>query len=591
MCKIIYIIVENKKEKNRMKKRTRGIVALLIAFMIIQVNGVTVLADNNTEKKLPSNPVHHCTEKNDGSDYTEWSYVYFGSYPQTEVKGEELTDDIINAVYTNGDTVINGVKYRRISIADVNNVDNFGNDRVYRYFKWEPIKWKVLHSSESELFVMSDMGLDCKDFDGPSLRWKESYLRDWMRETFYYAAFSESEQGAVIKQNVITGSYSSEDNIYLLSVEEATNLEYGFCPNADVYSASRRTELSDYSSAMGAIYGHWLRSYGKAMGCVAVVYGGGSVSAMGYPVEEANPMAVAPVMHLDAASNLWTLVDDGDIGNSDNGSNTNNNGTTGESNSDNDNEKAVVNLSLDKSAIYFDAVGKSETLTATVTPETQAITWNSDTPQVATVQNGVVTAIGNGTAVITATAGDKTASATVTVSQKTNKISLLLNGQTVSGKLKAKVKKSYNFKANVEPLNVDAKNRKVMWQTSDKKIATVKNGKVTIKKSGTVTITAKTADGKTAKVKLKASKNTVKVEKIKITGKTAMKAKSKQNLKLTITPATADNSKVTWSSSDKKIATVDKNGKVTAKKKGTVTITAKAKDGSGKKGTIKIKVK
>lgn len=251
----------------------------------------------------------------------------------------------------------------------------------------------------------------------------------------------------------------------------------------------------------------------------------------------------------------------------------------------------IGTLTLNTSAIHFDAIGETENLTVLGIPQSLSVTWSSSNPSVAVVKDGTVTATGNGTAVITATAGIQSASADVTVSQRANKISLTLNGQPVSGTLKARVKKSYSFKAKVEPANADSKNKKVTWKSSNSKIATIKNGKVTIKKAGTVTITAKTGDGKTAKIKLKSAKNPVKVAKVSISGNKSMEVKSRQNLKLAITPATADNSKVTWSTSDKKIAQVDKNGKVTAKKKGTVTITAKAKDGSGKKGTIKIKVK
>ena len=87
------------------------------------------------------------------------------------------------------------------------------------------------------------------------------------------------------------------------------------------------------------------------------------------------------------------------------------------------------------------------------------------------------------------------------------------------------------------------------------------------------------------------NKKTVKVKKIKIIGKKKMKVKGKQKLKVKVLPLKATNKKVTWKSSNKKIATVNKKGLVVAKKKGTVVITAKAKDKSNKKGKIKIKIK
>lgn len=64
-------------------------------------------------------------------------------------------------------------------------------------------------------------------------------------------------------------------------------------------------------------------------------------------------------------------------------------------------------------------------------------------------------------------------------------------------------------------------------------------------------------------------------------------------LKSVVSPSNARNKAVNWSSSNKKYATVSSKGVVTAKKAGkgkTVTITAKAKDGSNKKATIRIRI-
>lgn len=280
-------------------------------------------------------------------------------------------------------------------------------------------------------------------------------------------------------------------------------------------------------------------------------------------------------------------------------------GTNETPNKPSDKKVESVKVGVDKVTLY--SLGETAKVTATVTPadaKNKAVKWASSNNAVVTVdQSGKVTAKGNGTAVVTATAQDgsaKSGSVTVTVKQKAHKVVLSLKGQNLKNKaaLKATYKKSYTFKATVTDAGgskVTSGNEKITWKSSNKKIATVKsNGKVTAKKkAGTVTITAKTADGKSASVKLKVSKKAVKVTKVKVTGSKKMNLKTKktQTLKATVTPVTAANQKVTWKSSNKKIATVSSKGKVKVKKAGKVKITATAKDGSKKKATITITVR
>ena len=185
-------------------------------------------------------------------------------------------------------------------------------------------------------------------------------------------------------------------------------------------------------------------------------------------------------------------------------------------------------------------------------------------------------------------------------SQAPKAAALSLNGQKLKDNavLKVTFKKKYAFKASV----TDAEGRditgssNVSWSSSNRKVATVSpSGKVTVKKkAGIVTITASTDNGKTARIKLKAGKGIVKASKVKITAESKtmnLKTRKTQTLKAVVSPASAANRKVTWKSSNKKIATVNSKGKVTAKKAGTVKITATAKDGSKKKAVIKIKIR
>lgn len=225
-------------------------------------------------RELPANPVHHCTKVNNDTDTTDWSYVYFGSYPQTEVTGDALTAAITGASYDeNGDAWVGGTKYRRIKKSDANNSHSgthyfqWGSDEEYHYFKWERIKWRVLQNNGSTLFVVADKGLDCKDYNEEytPVTWENCTLRNWLNSDFYGTAFGSAEQGAIVGQTVVNednpdygieGGNDTTDNIFLLSIGEAANPEYGFCEDDSIYSVSRRMQASDYAQARG---GGWRR--------------------------------------------------------------------------------------------------------------------------------------------------------------------------------------------------------------------------------------------------------------------------------------------------------------------------------------------
>ena len=303
------------KKKIRMGKKLISLLLAVVMFFTVQGESVCVEAVGT---EPPANPVHHCTKENDGSDYTDWSYVYFGSYPQTEVKGAALTVAITGAGYdADGDAWVSGTKYRRISKIDTE-YDYFFGESEYRYFKWEPIKWRVLRNDGTTLFVMADQGIDCKDYHEQynSITWEGCTLRNWLNDIFYNTAFSSSEQEMVVQQDVVNENHSeygtpggngTKDKIYLLSSSEALNPENGFCEDSDTYSASRRMQPSDYAHAMGVgtrndITGgndncNWLlRSPGEYTNTVMYVGGGGDLGDSGRTHYDYD--AVVPVLHI-----------------------------------------------------------------------------------------------------------------------------------------------------------------------------------------------------------------------------------------------------------------------------------------------------
>ena len=118
------------------------------------------------------------------------------------------------------------------------------------------------------------------------------------------------------------------------------------------------------------------------------------------------------------------------------------------------------------------------------------------------------------------------------------------------------------------------------WTSSSSRIASVNSyGKVTAKKAGTATITAKVNNGEAS------CKVTVKKTEVSIS-KASISIERGESFKLSAT--TSNNSPVTWKSSHISVATIDENGIVTGKKPGVSTITATA---DGSKATCKVKVK
>jgi uncharacterized protein YjdB len=248
----------------------------------------------------------------------------------------------------------------------------------------------------------------------------------------------------------------------------------------------------------------------------------------------------------------------------------------------------VTDIKLNK--ITTIVKGETITLKATVSPDDatdKTVTWKSDNTKVATVdeQTGKVTAVSTGTVTITCTATDGsgvTKSCTITVTTPVTKVKLDATSKTIAKG------NSVTLTAKVTPAKAY---QNVTWKSSNTKVATVSSsGKVTAKKVGKATITCTAADGSGKKATCKITVTTP-VTKIKLNKTKATLKKGKSvKLKATVTPSKACK-KVTWKSSNTKVATVSSSGKVTAKKKGTATITCTAADGSGKKVTCKITVK
>lgn len=246
----------------------------------------------------------------------------------------------------------------------------------------------------------------------------------------------------------------------------------------------------------------------------------------------------------------------------------------------------VTSISLSKTELSL-VEGDTEILSATVKPDNatdKTVTWSSSASDVATVDNGKVTALKEGTATITAKAGEKSATCKVTVKKKVIPVeSVTLDKSDIS----LVEGDTETLTATVKPDN--ATDKTVTWTSSAPDIASVNNGKVTALKEGTATITAKAGD-KTATCKVTVVKKVIHVESITL-NKTqiTLKTNATEVLIATVNPDNATDKGVTWKSNNTTVATVDQSGKVTAIKEGTAIITVTTKDGS-KKATCEVTV-
>ena len=188
-----------------MAKKGKKLLALMLvaALVLGGGNGGVIQAAEDYEVKDPVNTMA------DGTGITTWDCVYFGNYIQKDTNGDgKVTDED----------------------------------------EKQPIKWRVLSVEEDgTALLLADKLLDMQPFDKNGKNdWEACTLRTWLNSTFLNAAFTEAEQEAIAETELETESAATvTDNIYLLSLEEVSNPEYGFHPSSDCESNTRKAEGTD----------------------------------------------------------------------------------------------------------------------------------------------------------------------------------------------------------------------------------------------------------------------------------------------------------------------------------------------------------
>lgn len=253
---------------------------------------------------------------------------------------------------------------------------------------------------------------------------------------------------------------------------------------------------------------------------------------------------------------------------------------------------AVSSITVTPTSITLEPNGTQQ-LTATVnaTPSSadKTVTWNTSNASVATVSTtGLVTAVAQGSATITATSNlDNTKSGTCTVTVNPPAAPIEVESISMKSATTIGIGSSETLAVTYNPTDANT-GKALTWSSDNEAVATVDaNGKVTGVAEGKTTITATTANGKSATC-------TVTVQAIAVTGVSlnkstvSIKVGNTETLTATVAPANATNKNVTWSSSNTAIATVN-NGVVTAVAEGEATITVTTADGK-QNATCTVKV-
>ena len=278
-----------------MEKKTgigkRLLSMLLAAAVMVTAQGMPAFAETGSGSTAGyQNPSY-----NAATDTATWSYIYLGSYPQTEVTGAELTSEITGAEYSGtkslSDAWVKGVKYRRINEEATVNNGYFGQDREYRYFRWEPIKWRVLENNDGVLTVMADKGIDCSSYGSINEEGSlsNSLTPGWLNGTFYKSAFNSADRRAIQEGYQASGAPA---RVTLLSLAEIGKQAYGFLADSNRESKSRQMKISNYANARGGnisyesgIEGNcwwWLETIGTNSNSVVCVSERGGIEKAGY---------------------------------------------------------------------------------------------------------------------------------------------------------------------------------------------------------------------------------------------------------------------------------------------------------------------
>lgn len=216
-------------------------------------------------------------EEDQGKSTAFYDCVWFGQYPQSEVpQGSELYSTLSGLAESSWnscrETLYQGKRYRRMKAYQAHQyrLEDSGyfqwkTVKKWRYFVYEPIKWRVLSRKDGKALLLADQAVDSGQYGGSS--WSSCRLRKWLNtevninnlsSTEYYFqcyAFSEQERSAIVSREVPAddqGTQKVTDSVTLPDMSELTDTGYGFKATAQEMDDARSCTMTEFAFAMGA---------------------------------------------------------------------------------------------------------------------------------------------------------------------------------------------------------------------------------------------------------------------------------------------------------------------------------------------------
>lgn len=123
-----------------------------------------------------------------------YSYVEFGTFPQTRLTEEEISEAVKNATYDeNGYCKVDGKGIKKLEL-----------EGEINYYSVEPIRWKVVAVEDDVAVLSSDLVIDVQPYHNETkhVLWKDCSLRSYLNEEFIQIAFDEMEQSQIVSSTI-----------------------------------------------------------------------------------------------------------------------------------------------------------------------------------------------------------------------------------------------------------------------------------------------------------------------------------------------------------------------------------------------------